>query len=75
MVALVLLENNTFVYPNIEHKGGGYSSACIDECYEELKINREQRLLQKVITFFPKIHIWYINKRVRMLNYSGSYTF
>ena len=36
----------TIVYPNIEHKGGGYQSACVGECYEELKKNRllkEQR--------------------------------
>jgi len=32
---------STVIYPNIEHKGGGYHHACIDECYEELKKNRE----------------------------------
>jgi cytochrome c553 len=31
------------VYPNIEHKGGGYHHACIDECYEELKKNRAEK--------------------------------
>jgi cytochrome c553 len=39
--AVFFLGFSTMVYPNIEHKGGGYHHACIDECYEELKKNRE----------------------------------
>jgi cytochrome c553 len=39
--AVFFLGFSTMVYPNIEHKGGGYHHACVDECYEQLKKNRE----------------------------------
>ena len=39
--AVFFLGFSTMVYPNIEHKGGGYHHACIEECYEELKKKRE----------------------------------
>ena len=39
--AVFYLGFSTMVYPNIEHKGGGYHHACVDECYERLKKNRE----------------------------------
>ena len=39
--AVFFLGFSTMVYPNIEHKGGGYHHACVDECYERLKKNRE----------------------------------
>jgi len=41
--AVFFLGFSTMVYPNIEHKGGGYHHACIDECYEELKKNRAEK--------------------------------
>jgi cytochrome c553 len=42
-MAVFFLGFSTMVYPNIEHKGGGYHHACIDECYEELKKNRAEK--------------------------------
>ena len=41
--AVFYLGFSTMVYPNIEHKGGGYHHACIEECYEELKKNRAEK--------------------------------
>ena len=41
--AVFFLGFSTMVYPNIEHKGGGYHHACIDECYEQLKKNRAEK--------------------------------
>jgi len=42
-LAVFFLGFATFVYPDIEHKGGGYHHACIEECYEELKKNRAEK--------------------------------